>query len=267
MKPMPIRLRAVALLLPALLVASAGCDIVTADFREQSTEEWRKTYELQAGGRVEVRNVNGRIEVVKGEGNVVEVVAKKTGRAASQEAAKDALQRIQIIDTTSGGVIKVETKLERSGGGLFNHSSGQVQYTVRVPADAELKLSTVNGGVEITGINGRVTAEATNGGVIGRDLGGPVEASTTNGGVDVDFAAISGDVKLECTNGGVRIRLPKDAKATISARVTNGGIDVEGVDLQTRGESTRRRLDADLNGGGARIELGGTNGGIDIRGR
>jgi DUF4097 and DUF4098 domain-containing protein YvlB len=267
MKPMPIRLRAVALLLPALLVASAGCDIVTAEYREQSTEEWRKTYELQAGGRVEISNVNGKIEVVKGDGNVVEIVARKKGRAASQEAAKQALERIQIVDSTSGGVIKVETKVDRSGGSLFNHSSAQVEYSLRVPANAELTLSTVNGAVEIAGINGRVTAEATNGGVIGRDLGGPVDASTTNGGIDVDFAAISGDVKLECTNGGVQIRLPKDAKATISARITNGGIDVQGVDLQTRGESSRRRLDADLNGGGVRIELEGTNGGIEIRGR
>jgi len=262
------RVSALALLLPVLIVGSAGCDIVTADFREQQTAEWRKTYELQPGGRVEVSNINGKIEVTPGQGNAVEIIAKKIGRGASAEAAKQALERISIVDSTSGGVIKVETKVDRSGGGLFNHSAGQVEYTVHVPASAELKVTTVNGGVEITGVNGRITAETTNGGVRARDIGGPIEASTTNGGVDVDLTAVAADgVRLECTNGGVKLRLPADAKATISARVSNGGIDTEGVTLQTRGESSRRRLDADMNGGGPRIQLEGTNGGITIRSR
>jgi DUF4097 and DUF4098 domain-containing protein YvlB len=261
------RVNALALLLPILIVASGGCDIVTADFREQQTAEWRKSYELQPGGRVEISNVNGKIEVTAGQGNAVEIVARKTGRGASEETAKQALERISIIDSTSGGVIKVETKVDRSGG-LFNHSAGQVEYTVRVPASAELKVTTVNGGVEIDGVNGRITAETTNGGVRARDIGGPIEASTTNGGVDVDLASVAPDgATLECTNGGVKLRLPADAKASISARVSNGGIDAEGVNLQTRGESSRRRLDADLNGGGPRIQLEGTNGGITIRSR
>jgi DUF4097 and DUF4098 domain-containing protein YvlB len=99
-------------------------------------------------------------------------------------------------------------------------------------------------------------------------VSGTVEASTTNGGVEVDLAKVSeGGVKLECTNGGIRLRLPSDAKASISARITNGGIDTEGLSLQTRGESSRRRLDGDLNGGGPRLTLEGTNGGIRISAR
>ena len=263
----PNRLRAFALMLP-LLVVSAGCDIAMADFSEQQTDEWRKTYTLQSGGRVAITNVNGKIDVVAGDGNEVEIVAKKTGRAASQEAAKEALGRIQIVDSVRDGVVKVETKIDRSGGGLFNHSSAQVEYTVRMPRDAGLDVSTVNGGIEIVGVMGSVVAEATNGGVKARDIGGAIDASTTNGGVHVDLTSVSPDgVKLECTNGGLHLSLPADAKATISARVTNGGIDTNDLKLAVRGETSRRRLDGDLNGGGPRIQLEGTNGGINIRSR
>ena len=265
---LPGRIRACALLLPVLFVASA-CDIAMADYREQQTEEWRKTYELPAGGRVEVSNVNGKIDVVTGEGNGVEIVARKIGKGASEEAAKQALSRIQIIESTAGGTIKVETRLER-GGGLFNHGSGaQVEYMVRVPTSVNLTVSTVNGGVEIAGgITGRITAEATNGGIQARDVRGPIEASTINGGVQVELAAVAADgVKLECTNGGLHLRLPSDAKATISARVSNGGIETSGLAVSARGEATNRRLDGDLNGGGPRIQLEGTNGGITIRAR
>jgi len=266
--PRPSRLRAAVLLLPVLFVASAGCDIAMADFREQETAEWRKTYELQPGGRVEIANINGKIDVMPGNGNSVEVIARKVGQGPTKEGAKAAIDRIQIAESVTDGNLKIETKVDRSGGGLFNHSSGKVEYTVRVPVNAELKLSTVNGGVEIAGMAGRINAETTNGGIKARDITGMIEASTTNGGVELDLSSVpTGGVKLECTNGGIRLRLPSDAKASISARISNGGIDAQGVHLQTRGESSNRRLEGDLNGGGPRISLEGTNGGIRISAR
>ena len=95
-----------------------------------------------------------------------------------------------------------------------------------------------------------------------------IEASTTNGGVDVDLSQVpEAGVKLECTNGGIRLRLPSSAKASISARITNGGIETSGLTLDSSGEQSRRRLDGRLNGGGPRIELEGTNGGIRISSR
>jgi hypothetical protein len=76
-----------------------------------------------------------------------------------------------------------------------------------------------------------------------------------------------GGVKLACTNGGIKLSLPADARASVSARITNGGIVTDGLAFETRGSSSRRRLDGDLNGGGPRISLEGTNGGIRIRSR
>ena len=267
MQRLKTRLRPAARLLPALLLISAGCDIAMADFSEQATAEWRQTYELAPGGRIEISNVSGKIQVSPGEGNAVEVYAKRIGKASSPDGAKAALERAQVVDRSEGGVIKIETKLEGSGV-VIGNSQTQVEYVVRVPSSAELKVTTVNGGVELTGLTGRVIAEATNGAIRASDMGGPLEASTTNGGVEVDLAKVSdGGVKLECTNGGIKLKVPRDAKATISARISNGGIAADGLDIENRGESNRRRLNGDLNGGGPRIELQGTNGGIAISAR
>jgi hypothetical protein len=258
--------RALATLLPLLLVASGGCDIAMADHSEKATAEWRKSYPLAAGGRVEISNVNGKVEVLAGDGSSVEVYAKKTGSAGSPEAAKEALERIQIAESSSGNEVKIETKITRSAG--WNHSGATVEYVVRVPKSVDLKAVTVNGGVEVSGVEGRVVAEATNGGVRGRDIAGPLEASTTNGGVDVEVSRLSdAGLKLECTNGGIVLKLPADAKASIAARVTNGGIDTNNLSIQTVGEASNRRLNGDLNGGGPRISLEGTNGGIKISAR
>jgi hypothetical protein len=261
-----LRSRALATLLPLLLVASGGCDIAMADHSEKATAEWRKTYELQPGGRFEIGNVNGKVEVLPGTGNTVEVVATKTGSASTQEAAKEALQRIQIAESVSAGEVKIETKVDRSND--WGRRGTSVDYVVRVPANIDVKAITVNGGVEVTGVAGKVVAEATNGGVRGRDISGPIEATTTNGGVDIEITKMpEGGLTLECTNGGIQLRLPADAKASITARVTNGGIDTGGLALQTTGEASSRRLNGDLNGGGPRISLQGTNGGIKISAR
>lgn len=255
-----------ALCLPLLASLLSACDIVTAEFKSQESAEWRKTYSLQPGGRVEIGNVNGRIEVQPSAGNTVEIVALKVAKGASPEAARQLLERIEIVESISPSAIKVETRLPRSGG-MFHSSGGEVRYTIKVPASADGRFTTVNGGIELSGLDGRVNAETTNGGIVARAVGGPIEASTTNGGVDVEVTRVSEPgVKLGCTNGGIKLRLPGDAKATISASVTNGGIDAEGLTLDAS-QSSRRRLEARLNGGGPSIRIEGTNGGIRLSSR
>jgi len=253
------------LFLPVLLLATAGCDIVTADLKHSETAEWRKTYELQPGGTVEISNVNGRIQVEPSSANTVEVVATKTAKGGSAEDAKRALERIEIVDSSGPSGVRIDTKVQRTGG--WFGSSPNVQYSVRVPSGGQLKFSTVNGGVELRGISGDIHAETTNGGINAREVGGSIEASTTNGGVDIDLAQLGErGARLECTNGGISLRLPSDARASISASVSNGGIDTSGLNLDTT-ESSRRRLEAQLNGGGPPIRIEGTNGGIRIRSR
>jgi hypothetical protein len=254
-------------LLPALLLlsaASSACDIITAELKAKESAEWRKTYQLQPGGRVEIGNVNGKIDVTPSTDNSVEVVATKTGRGATPEAAKAALERVEIREESTPNLIRIETKVPRSNG-LFN-GSAQVEYVVRVPPSADVKFTTVNGGIELTGMNGQINAETTNGGIRARNVGGPIDATTTNGGVEVELTEVKEPgVKLECTNGGIKLRLPSDAKATLSASITNGGIEVlQGMTLERTSEASRRRLEARLNGGGPAIRLSGTNGGIHI---
>jgi Putative adhesin len=254
---------AVLLVLPLLLVTSTGCDVITADLKHSERAEWRRSYEVSAPGRVEISNVNGKIDVEPSNGSSIEVVAVKIARGATPERAKEALGRAEIVEDATRESVRLTTKFQREtswlhGGGLV------VEYTVKVPAGAEVKFTTVNGGVNLTGLSGRITAETTNGGIVARNVGGAIDATTTNGGVDVELTRVAdGGARLGCTNGGIKLRLPQDARASISASVTNGGIDTSGLTLETS-ESSRRRLEGRLNGGGPPIRLEGTNGGITI---
>jgi DUF4097 and DUF4098 domain-containing protein YvlB len=251
--------------LAAASAGSAACDIALGSFSEQQTERWSNKYELQPGARFELRNVNGRIRVEPSTGRTVEVDAEKVGRAGSIDAAKEALARVHIEEDASGGNLRITTRVERTGG--LNQTNVSVTYTVRVPRDVQLDFSTTNGGIEASGIDAPAKLVTTNGGIEAREMGGLVEARTTNGGLDIDLARIAdGGVTLECTNGGIDLRLPADGRASIDARITNGGIDTSGLKLEAS-ETSRRRLRATMNGGGPRIDVTCTNGGLDISSR
>jgi Toastrack DUF4097 len=243
------------------LPVTAGCDLVTA--QESARSEWKKSYTLADGGRVEIANVNGRIEIEAWDGNTVDVRAERIGKGTTPDAAKRMLDRIEIREEVTPARVRLETKVARATGWLG--SGAEVRYVVKVPAGAEIDVETVNGGIEVSGVRGPVTAETTNGGVTARRIAGPIDASTTNGGVDVDVDEVAErGIELGCTNGGINLRLPRDSKATVSARITNGGIAADGLDLELTGQASRRRLEGRLNGGGPRIVLAGTNGGIRI---
>jgi len=255
--------KALAALMVALAAAGAGCDIVGAHV--ESTAQWQKTYSIPANGKVEIDNVSGKIDVEPSSGNSVEVTAIKKARGVSEEAAKASLDRIKIDEYVTPESVKLDTKYPNASG--FLSSSGSVEYHVKVPAGATATFSTVNGEVTVTGLSGQVHAETTNGEVRTRDLSGQLEASTTNGGLDIDLAKMpEGGVRLECTNGGIKVRLPRDAKADISASITNGGISAGDLQIDTT-ESSRRHLEGKMNGGGPRLKIDGTNGGITLSSR
>ena len=262
-----LRRRLAALVLPVLVVATSACDIAMAEHKEKETAEWRKTYELQPGGRVEIGNVNGKIDVRPGQGNTVEVLAEKIAHGATREAARDGLARIEIKEESTPSLVKIDTNFIKSASGMFGAGNNlQVQYTVRVPAGVQLHIATVNGGLEITGVRGKVHAEATNGGIRARDITGPIDASTTNGGVDVDLSKVTDNLKLETVNGGIKLSLPSDARASVLAQIVNGGIDVNGLTIDTQ-TSSKRKLEGKMNGGGRNIDLQGVIGGIKISAR
>ena len=139
-----------------LSAATAGCDIAMAHLNEKETAKWHQTYQLQPGGRVEISNVNGKIDVEPSTGNTVDVTAVKKARGAgSREAAKAALERDRRSSRTYPRPRSRSRPRFRSwSGGLINGGNQQVRIHVKVPAGAEVKFTTVNGGIEITGLQG-----------------------------------------------------------------------------------------------------------------
>jgi hypothetical protein len=249
----------------------AACDIAVDghggfDFglaAGKAQDEWTRSYAVSAGGRLELINVNGRITAESSDGKEIELRAERSTKATSDDAAKELLGRIEMREEVGPDRVRVEVRPPR----LSGPSGHEFKWTVRVPRGVSVDLRTVNGGVRLTGLDGEVRARSTNGGVTGVALlATSVDAAVTNGGVTIELARPidAGSFQLEAVNGGVSIKLPDDSKADISGRCVNGGISTSGLTLATVGEQSRRRLDAKLNGGGARVSLETVNGGVSI---
>ena len=215
----------------------AGCDVLVQSIDGgaigggyKATDTWSRTYPVGAPGmEVAVVNINGKIQVEAVEGTVVDVKAEIIARAGSDQAAKELLKQVEIREETSPARIRLETRQRRT----FGRQGVQVLYTLRVPKTVKVNLETVNGGINIVGIEGGTRAETTNGTVEGRLLSSGVRAATTNGSIKLEVSSLGAEgAELETTNGSIDLRLPESTKANLSARCVNGGIAVEGLTFE-----------------------------------
>jgi hypothetical protein len=257
--------RTVGLLLLPLALAVAGCDASLAHLTARATDEWTRSYPLAAGGEIRIVNTNGKIDIEGSDGSTVEVRAERIARGATDAAARELLPRIVINEDAKPDRVSLETG--RMSGILIGVSY-EVRYHVRAPKTAVVNVSNTNGQVTVAAFGGNVIAHTTNGGVRGTGLTGAVDARSTNGGVNIEMASVgTGKIALRTTNGGVTLMLPETTKADITASCTNGGISVASLDNLEIMETSRRRFEGRLNGGGTPIELRTTNGGIRVRPR
>jgi hypothetical protein len=257
------------------LLAAAGllgaCDVTIKDGdisvnhpHGRASREWTRSFPLEPGGRVELVNVNGPIEVGVGPAGTVSLRATITAHGMTEDRAKQILAEAEIEESASPRHVRVATvrrNRSRGPGGV------EVSYQATVPEDARVDINANNANVNVAGVRGPVQALVVNGQVTLSDARGAVDAASVNGSIAVKMAAVTDRIRVESTNGRISIELPKQAKATLSARAVNGGISVSGLETQEVEGFRIRNLESALNGGGPDVELRVMNGRITIVGK
>jgi len=112
--------------------------------------------------------------------------------------------------------IRIETGSTIRAEGAGGETNWAVSYEILVPRSSNLKLSTHNGGIGISSVEGTVQFEAINGGVSLSDMAGDVKGTTKNGGVSVELSggAWRGNgLDVKTTNGGVKLSMPENYAA------------------------------------------------------
>ncbi len=194
-------------LVGGVLLSSCG-DL--GDF-DRAKEDFHYSYPLQPGGRLDLRNRNGSIEIAGWDRNSIDVSGTKFASNAER------LKQIKINVSVGGNDASVET--EAPNASWFG--SYGAKYLIRVPRQTALgRTQTTNGGVSVEDLEGGGRVNSTNGRIsFARDTG-DYQAETTNGAVE--YEQCSGSERAKTTNGSIRGRLKT---GVIEAESTNGSID------------------------------------------
>jgi hypothetical protein len=220
-RPSLARLAAVA----SAAVLLGGCSIQFSNDAE-AHDQWKKSYTLTEPGTFELRDSNGKIQIETGDGNAVEVVADRTLRAGTEEAAKEALAHFEFAETVTPNRISIDGSNFQS---MMLGKSIRNEYHIRVPAWAAVTVNTSNGDVRVTGAGGALHVKATNGTIRGTGLRGATTVTTTNGTTDLDFAKMpDGDIQCETTNGKIDVAVPSEARR-VSTRMSPTAASVTAV--------------------------------------
>jgi hypothetical protein len=224
-------------------------------------EETRNSFRLDGGARVEVRGINGSVEIYTADTDTADVrVVRTAGSTDDLEYGK-----VSVEQTSSGLVVRGEG----SGGHSFWHwlwgGGGQVrqQVTMTLPRRVELLTKGVNGPVHIGEVEGSVEVEGVNGKV---EMAQPFDHSEiegVNGNVVFGVSHLGAQgMDIKGVNGNIEIRLQRNFDADIEVKGNNGNLtlNLPNVTMQERQNHANAR--ARLGAGGTPIDIKGVNGNI-----
>lgn len=219
-----------------------------------------KTFTLDAGAHVEVRGINGSVEVKTADTDTADVqVVRTTDNAEALEYSN-----VNIDGSASNLVVSCDN---RGGHGfwrwLWGGGNVRQEVTLTLPRRVELLTKGVNGPVNVGEVDGPVSVEGINGRVEVAGSSGRVSMKGINGQVKFAVAHLGQDgMDIKGVNGNIEVRFKELVDADIDVKGNNGGLtlNVPNVTMQERqGHSSMR---ARLGSGGTQIDIKGVNGQI-----
>lgn len=128
-----------------------------------------------------------------------------------------------------------------------------------------LKAATSDGDIIVEDFSGPVSLQTSDGDVRVQGATHTVQAQSSDGDVDVRFAAApDGDCRLKTSDGNVRAQVDKNWALSIDGKTGDGRIKSE---LPLVGDTNKRRLRGDINGGGPTLSLRTSDGNIALETR
>ena len=244
--------------------------IVEVSTASTARKRFRKTYDFKPGSELILDNTNGSRRIDTWTKQEVLIEAEIKVKARSRREAENFLDRVEILIEKHRYGLEIRSHYPRRyrDSGFFSwfkKPSVSINYTITVPAKADLDIETTNGSIYARRVNGRINTRSTNGKIGLTMVKGSVKARTTNGSIEVELVDIlrNEDMEFSTTNGGIRTYFPRNLRADLYASTTNGSITTD-FPIEVRGRWNRKRLQGRINGGGGYIRMSTTNGSIKI---
>ena len=255
-------MRAVSLMMicigTAAIVATVSAD--QRQFRRLSAgPETTITRTLRFAGdgerMLDVRTINGSIQVTGYDGNDVQLEVRKTVYANSDADRQAAEEDVRLeLEDGSPRILAIARDTRTQICGEPNEGTRDwrpryyevnFDFTVRVPRNTRLRVCTINGGdVSVTDVAGDFVVNNVNGRITLDGMRGSGTAETVNGPVMATFVeSPRTTASFKTINGDVDVTFPRTLSADLSLKTFNGGLwtdfDVETLPQPTSVASRR----------------------------
>lgn len=164
----------------------------------------------------------------------------------------------QVELKTSGGKVQLE---DVEGDVRAGTSGGPIRMQNVI---GEVEARTSGGTVELSEIQGPIDVRSSGGAIDVREVLGRVDARTSGGKVKIDFdGAPAGDVQT--SGGSIDVEWPEQFGARLDAHTSGGKVKIDSC-FDVSGKVERKKVEADVGGGGEELKLRTSGGNIKIQG-
>jgi hypothetical protein len=204
----------------------------------ESTEPFSRAFPVTKSATLMLSNIAGNIQVSPGAAERIEVEALKHAWGPNAEQAKQRLTDALIETYATGNrvEVRVEHSERKDGRGI------DVEFNVKVPADAIVDLRTVSGDIRVTNVKGEVRVQSVNGNLALEGTARLAAVKTVSGGITIINGGADAPLSLSTVNGDLLIQTL--TTRALDVNTINGDVRINGW---SGDRAHIRTLDGDLD--------------------
>jgi hypothetical protein len=240
-----------------------------------AAQDFQRTYNLEAGGSVEIANVSGDVNLTGYEGSAVVVSAYKEGRDRDMVEVEDESTQGRVVlsakypnNCNCNASVRFEVRVPRSANLSFDKISTASGNVKAEGFTGRLHLSTASGDVTVRGVGGEIRAASASGTVRVANATGTVNASTASGNVEVELTRVdgAGNMRFTSASGDVRVRIPSNIDAHVSMSTASGDIETN-LPIEVRHDryGAGTRAEGQLGSGARELKISTASGNVSLK--
>ena len=217
-----------------LAMAGAMLLVIAAATPSARAEEVTKSFTVNGRAIVRVDTNDGSVRVTSGDNKEVQFHVEYQGYELNRNLRVDSRQ--------DGDKVELVARVSGHFGFSWGSHNRNLHIEVRMPKSGDLQVSTGDGAVEASGVDGSTTISTGDGALKAHELTGTINLHTGDGSISVD--RLKGEIKLRTGDGSIEAR-GLDGKVT--ADTGDGHIKLEGrfdgLNIKTGDGSVEARVD------------------------
>lgn len=220
-------------------------------------DEFHQSYQLAGGAKVDVRGINGSVDIETAPGSTAQVNIYRSART------QEDLQFRKVLVEQSASSLVIHGESDNNGAG--RNRDVRQRVVLSLPRAIDLGVSGINGKVGVGEIDGPVKLSGINGRVEVAQAMGYSNISGINGRVKVTITRLGEQgIHVSGVNGGVELFFAEDLNADLDVTGINGSVNADVANVTILGKVDRQNFHAKIGGGGSPIKVNGVNGHVKL---